>query len=80
VGVIRFDGRGPYDLPVLQSSKAESVGNTVEVRIRLLATPSRLETVVLPMLPNQATELANSLLDAAQKALQWQKAHNPTKS
>jgi hypothetical protein len=72
MGTVQFAGQGPYALPVLQSSTALSVGDMVEARIRLLIN-SEMETLVLAMTANQATELAAYLNDAAGKSLQWQR-------
>lgn len=64
-----FDGPEPHVLPVLQSSRTEAVGTTVEVTIRLLATPARLENMILPMSTDKAVELMGQLQVAVTAAL-----------
>jgi len=70
---VLFVGQGPYDLPTLQSSTVAAVGDTVVASIRMLVTPSHHAVVRLPMLPNDAVELAGQLGQRAGEAMEWQK-------
>ncbi len=76
MGQILFEGEGPYSLPVAQSVRADATGGTVEATIRLLAEPHRLELVRVQMLPAQALEVASQLMEAAEKAAQWERSQN----
>lgn len=69
MGDVRFDGLGPYAMPVSQSATAKAVGTTVEASLRLLVHPNQLEVVHVPMTLDMALELANALTLAARDAL-----------
>lgn len=66
---ISTDGPEPHVLPVLQSSKAYAAGSTVEVKICLLATPDKMECLVLPMTVDSAVDLMGQLSAAVAAAL-----------
>ncbi len=84
MGEVQLLGLGPYALPVAQGATASAAGNTVVASFRVLSDPNqpdqRMETVTIQMLPNQATEFAAHLLEAASKAHEWERARNPKRS
>ena len=68
-GAVQFVGQAPYAMPMTQHTKVFSVGNMVEVHIRLLTDPKHLEDAIVTLTANQAALLADQLSKAVPEAL-----------
>ena len=63
---IRFEGSGPYHLPVAQSATAESnKGNGVTLILKCLVDGKKLEAVNVQLTDGVAAELGSKLLMVA---------------
>ncbi len=69
MGDVVFDGLGPFVLPAAMSIGAIPSRDRVEMSLRVQATPTRQETLLISVSVNQAIELAALLSSAAGSAL-----------